>query len=148
MLVEAEKRKCDQKIERTEEAIQAHIAEREASVTQIETLDMTKSELVARKVALHSDMDEFKASYPDELKQFFLDQKHRTEMTGLLSKKATCQKQTKTLDARRKETRKEIAEVYATQQALAAQAERAEAELAASTKGGLHEIKQIEGYFD
>ena len=116
--VEEEKKKARVKIDQTEVEISDLAERREAMINEIEGMDGTKGELIAEKTQLHSDMDYFKDNYPEELKQFYTEERYKGEIGSLVKEKGKLRERLREQNARRAETREDIKRVFTQAQKL------------------------------
>lgn len=82
-----EKEKMEAKIEQTQVDIERAISNKESQIGEIEALNQRKAELINQKSSLHKEMDYYKENFPDELRNFFLDEKYRLEILELVKNK-------------------------------------------------------------
>ena len=145
--VEAEKDKCEDKISETEHLIQAAIEERERKINEIEQVESKKNALIEEKTGLHGRMDKYKEDYPEELEQFYEDEKFKEDMIQLRSQNKRIKDRVKWLDSRRKETREKIKKVFNKNAKLVSKRDSLRRELAALGEAEMREIVRMEKYF-
>lgn len=93
-------------------------------------------------------MDYFKENFPDELRNFFLDEKYRLEILELVKQKGKLKDRLKVLNTKRMKTWDEIAKVFAIDQNLQEQKALTVKDLEEKTCKGREDIKKIEEYFE
>ena len=103
-MIEDEKEKIEIKLEQTQIEIEWAISDKESRIGEIERLNQKKAELIGEKTKLHTDMDYFKDNYPEELRNFFLDEKYRLEIIELVKQKSKLKERLKLLNEKRMKT--------------------------------------------
>ncbi len=111
-IVSEEKEKTQEKIQTTENRIKDAIEDRESWVNDIEQSEGKKTDLIDAKRGLHDEMDFFKDNHPEELEQFYQDDKNRKEIEALVKERTRLKKHVWKDDDARKQVRDEITKVH------------------------------------
>ena len=85
-------------------------------------------------------MDLFKENYPEELKQFYQDERYKQEVASLVKRRDMLKKKVKQQDEARQATREEIKLVFSKTQELSSKRDLLGHELLEQTKAELADV--------
>jgi hypothetical protein len=92
-------------------------------------------------------MDYFKENYPDELRNFYLDEKYKSEILEFVKEKAKLRAKAKILNDKRQKTRQQITDVFNKDKKLQDYKTQIGLDLYAKTNQGVNDINKVEEYF-